>query len=127
MNKILFFILIFCFKLNAANTPEVVIILESINKRGEIIKKEVLLIKDSQVFVNREKLSPSETITQSYNIKKISHFLVSEIGTQCESGKFRHLLKNGKELKEEYGCLESTRFHYLEKSFKGLKKDHVTE
>ena len=127
MNKILFLSLFFGFKLHAASSSETVILLESSSNRGVLLKKEVVLIKDSQVLVNSEKLSPAEIITQSDNIKKISSFLASEIGNRCETGKFKHLYKKGKVQKEEHGCLESERFIQLEKSFKGLKKDRVTE
>ncbi|MDD4973585.1 MAG: hypothetical protein PHY93_04505 [Bacteriovorax sp.] len=127
MNKILFVGVFFCFKLSAVSASETIIILESIGNRGTIVKKEVMLVKDSMVLVNREKLSPAEIITQSGNIKNISTFFVSEIGNQCETGKFKHIYKKGKVLKEEHGCLGSERFNHLEKSFKGLKKDRVTE
>jgi bifunctional N-acetylglucosamine-1-phosphate-uridyltransferase/glucosamine-1-phosphate-acetyltransferase GlmU-like protein len=127
VNKILFLSLFFCFKLSATTPPETALVLESTSNRGVLLKKEVVLIKDSMVVVNSEKLSPAEIITQSDNIKKISSFLASEVGNRCETGQFRHLYKKGKVLKEELGCLGSERFNDLEKSFKGLKKDQVTE
>ena len=113
----------------AATPSEEVIVLESISNRGSVIKKEVVLIKGQDVLVNREKLGPTEIITQSDNLRKISTFLVSETGSPCLAGKFNHYYKNkkGKIFKEEHGCLSSERFKYLENSFKGLKKDSVTE
>lgn len=107
--------------------PEVVIILESISNHGAVIKKEVVLIKDSSVLVNREKLSPVEIITQANNIKDISHFYASVTNSPCLAGRFRHIYKKGKIVKEERGCLSSERFNQLEKSFRALKKDRLTE
>lgn len=106
---------------------ETVIVLLAINQRGVEVKREVVIINNSSVIVNKEKLSPVEIITQSNNIKKINHFLPNDKFSQCESGTFKHIYKKGLVQKEELGCLSSMRFNQLEKSFKGLKKDRVTE
>jgi hypothetical protein len=106
---------------------ETVIVLLAINQRGVEIKREVVIINNSSVIVNKEKLSPVEIITQSNNIKKINQFLPNDKFTQCESGTFKHIYKKGPVQKEELGCLSSMRFNHLEKSFKGLKKDRVTD
>lgn len=127
MNKVFLIVIFIIFDLNAALNPETIISLESVSNRGKSIKKEIMLIKDSKVIVNRETLSPVEIINQSENIKILSTFLRSEIGARCEMGTFKHLYNKGKEHREEYGCLYSKRFNALEKSFKQLKKDITME
>lgn len=129
MNKILYLSLFFCFSLaGRASTPsEVVILLESISKSGVILKKDIVLIKNSSVIVNREKLEASEIITQAESLKNISTFVKLSVEERCLAGSFRHLYVNGKKKKEEFGCLGSDRFLHLEKSFKALKKDSMTE
>lgn len=123
-----FFLIGFVMTLTSfASTLETVIILEVIAPRGKVMSKDVVIIGEGSVMVNKEKLSSSEIITQSEYISKIATFPLSKRADQCESGIFKHMLKKGNEYKVEYGCLNSERFKHLEKSFRGLKKDRVTE
>lgn len=108
-------------------SPETAIILEAINDHGVVVNKEVVVIVGSNVFVNSEKLSSIEVITQSDDLKNISHFPRSGSDVLCKEGVFRHTYKKGSKIKIERGCLKSERYEFLSKSFKGLKKDSVTE
>lgn len=105
------------------NIPETIILLESKNQRGVELNKEVVIIKNSDVLVNGEKISASEIITQSGALTEISKFPKTEKGKACESGLFRHLYKKDKITKLEHGCLGSSRYNHLMKNFKALKKD----
>lgn len=126
MNK--FLLLYLLFTLCAwAKTPETVIILETISNREKPMSRDVVIVKDGMVMVNAEKLSAREIITQSEHIKKIAQFSKREKINQCDSGVFKHILKQGKITKEEQGCLNSDRFHELKEHFKNLKKDIITE
>jgi hypothetical protein len=106
---------------------ETVILLESQTILGKELKKEFVIINDGSVIVNNEKLSATEVITQSENIKNIATFSDLKSLENCTSGAFKHILKKGKILKIEKGCLESARYKVLKENFKALKKDHITQ
>ncbi len=126
MNK--FFLLIFIFvTCSWAKTPETVIVLETISTRGAPMNRDIVIVKEGMVMVNKEKLSANEIITQSEHIKKIAQFSSSEKIDQCRSGSFKHIFKQEKLVKEEQGCLNSSRYLELKKHFKNLKKDSITE
>ena len=109
----------FSFTLNA-KSPESLIVLEQFSQNGIKIKSDVMIVSQrSEVFINGEKLSNTEIITQSSSIKAISTFLSKE-NENCSKGRFKHILKQGSLLKTEEGCLFSKRFNEL-------KKDNITK
>ncbi|MGZ3790679.1 MAG: hypothetical protein ACXVCE_13310 [Bacteriovorax sp.] len=125
MNKM--FLLTFFISAKALAINETVIVLEEITSRGKVINKDVVIVKDGSVIVNREKLSAAEIITQSEHMTGIASFKESQTTHQCESGLFKHVLKKGKVQKAEQGCLGSDRHKFLKENFRALKKDRVTE
>ena len=127
MNKILFLAYILSWKVNAAVNTDTAIVLESFNNRGNLISKEVVLIIDSSVFVNGEKLTPTDIILEASQFKNISTFFVSKTGPHCKIGTFKHFYKKGNLVKEERGCLERERYNHLKESFNQLKKDKITQ
>lgn len=127
MNKWFFLFLLLPLKLLGATPSETVIILEDISPKGAVVAKDVVIVGEGVLIVNNEKLSPSEVITQSEFVTKIANFKTSEITYQCSAGIFRHILKKGKLVKSEQGCLNSERYKSLKQSFSSLKKDRVTE
>lgn len=113
MNKIFFFVLIlFQIKGFGADT---VIVLEALNSKGKKLTKDIVLVSEGSIIVNREKLSDAEAITQSDHLKNIASFNKNELTYSCESGVFKHILKQGKILKVEKGCLFSDRYKSLKK------------
>ncbi len=126
MNKKLLTIFLFISYSAFAVNPDAVIILLDKNHQGKIIDKEVVIVANGTMMVNREKLSPSEVITQSPHITEIANFKSNESG-QCHAGTFKHILKKGKIVKVEEGCLNSDRYKTLKASFKALHKDTITQ
>ncbi|MDO9181694.1 MAG: hypothetical protein Q7U04_04760 [Bacteriovorax sp.] len=126
MNKKLFLIFHLAFSSFAAYSSETVIVLESINKHGKIIKNEVVISKNSDLYVNSEKLTSIEVITKAEFLQQISTFPSSKAVSQCSSGWFRHIFKKDDLVNIEKGCLNSARFIDLKNSFKNLKKDIIT-
>lgn len=122
MNKFLLILGIISFHVKAEAVPDAVLILESKTHRGVKLESTLVIIKNDEVIVNGEKLSPTEIITQSSALTEISKFPASEKGL-CEAGVFRHLYKKAKIIKIERGCLGSSRYNHLMKNFLALKKD----
>jgi len=127
VNKYLLGLFLYCFSLQARGTSEALIVLEAFNHRGMMVHKEVVLIQEGELSVNGEKLSPTEVITQSGALKKISQILADEKSAQCKMGLFKHSYKKGKILKVERGCLNNDRYNELLAAFSALKKDKITQ
>lgn len=101
------------------------ILLQDYTPRGGMGMRETVIAGKDFLMVNAEKLTPSEIITQSQHIKKISEFKNVQSNSACDSGRFEHILKKGKLLKKESGCLDSDRYRELKASFKSLAKDKL--
>lgn len=129
MNKswIIFFCLNSIISLSSALGEETIIILEAKDARKNEMHKDIVIIKDSEVIVNREKLTPAEVITQSDSIRVISTFIADDKTKPCDAGVFRHILKKEKIVKVEHGCLGNLRYNHLMKNFKAVKKDTLTK
>ena len=127
MSKYLFVIAFIFSNVIYAQSPESMVVLEQFGPSGTKLKTDVMMVNNhSEVFINGEKLSNTEVITQSSSIKAVSTFLTSK-NESCAEGRFRHVIKRGKMLKSEVGCLSSKRFNQLSLSFKELKKDSITK
>lgn len=125
MNKSLLLILLTVFFSFAAGADETVILLTDYTARGEKIKTETVVAGPDSLIVNSEKLSAAQVIAQAGHVKKISQFKISSSIKTCEAGRFEHILKKGKLVKKETGCVESERYQELKASFKALAKDPV--
>lgn len=110
-----------------AKTAETLIVFELKNSHGKLMDKDVVILQEGSVMVNREKLSATEIITQSEHITAIASFTSNGTVRACDAGTFKHILKKGKILKSESGCLGSERYNFLKENFKALKKDRITE
>ena len=123
-----FFVISFSFSITLyAQSPESLVVLEQFSQSGTKVKADIMMVNShSEVFINGEKLSSSEVITQSPSIKAVSTFLTSK-NENCNEGRFKHVIKRGKMYKSEEGCLYSKRFNQLSLSFKQLKKDSITK
>ncbi len=133
MNKkwlihLLFFSLSLLSFSSSGSTPstELIIVLDELSSQGVRLSRDVLITKDGHVFVNRERLSPSEIITQSSHISQLATFVMKKKNESCSTGSFLHILKNEKVIKKENGCLNSERYKMLKKHFGALKKDHIS-
>lgn len=131
MNKYLVGLFLYSFSLQARSTSEALIVLEAFNHRGILVHKEVVLIQEGELTVNGEKLSPTEIITQSAALKKISQLQLQLLddtkNAECNLGVFKHSFKKGKILKVERGCLNNDRYNELLAAFSALKKDKITQ
>lgn len=131
MNKYLVGLFLYSFGSQAQGPSDVLIVLEAFNHRGILVHKEVVLIQAAELTVNGEKLSPSEIITQSAALKKISQLqlqlLDDKKNAECNLGVFKHSFKKGKILKVERGCLNNDRYNELLAAFSALKKDKITQ
>lgn|GEM_PF-755313 len=108
-----------------ASADETVILLTDYSARGEKIRTDTVVADGETLMVNSEKLTPAQIIAEAGHIKKISEFKISSPIKTCEAGRFEHILKKGKLVKKESGCLESERYLQLKASFKALAKDPV--
>lgn len=126
MNKLVLFSLLITQSL-FGNELDTLIVLEAHTSKGQLISKDVFFVKDGAVIVNKEKLSATETITQSDHISNIAAITTVSLSSPCSEGIYKHSVKKGKILKIEKGCLGSERYNFLKENFKALKKDRITE
>lgn len=106
---------------------ETLIRLLSYTGQGKKSSEETVIAGKDFLMVNGQKLNPAQIIAQSEHIKKISQFRPLGVLKTCEAGRFEHILKKGKNIKKEAGCLESERYRRLKDSFKVLAKDPFIE
>ncbi len=111
----------------SAEEGETLIRLVSYTNQGHKSSEETVMGGLDFLIVNGEKLNPAQIIAQSRAIKKISQFRPKQVLKTCEAGRFEHILKKGKLIKKEAGCLESERYHELKENFKVLAKDPFIE
>ena len=119
--------ILYSFGLFAKYDNDCIISLEAFDKHGKSINREIVIIKNSNVFVNNEKLSDVEVITQSKFIKNISTFNERKKALECPQGSYRHIFKSNERINREEGCLSDKRYNDLLNSFKFLKKDPLVE
>ncbi len=123
MNKSLLLILPFFLFSVCTFAEDTVILLRPFNARGEPLKAETAIASADSLMINGGKLSPAQVMADAGHVKKISEFKTSSSIKTCEAGRFEHILKKGKLVKKETGCLESDRYQELKASFKALAKD----
>lgn len=126
MNKLFLGLLFFNLQ-TYAKSSETVVLLKELSTNGKLISKDVAVIGDKFLMVNKEKLSPVEIITHSKAITNIARYDKINQTDECKIGTFIHLIKFKNNIKSEEGCLESQRFKSLKASFRSLKKNWIME
>lgn len=127
MNRSILILILFSWSIVLLANDETVIVLQEFGARGKKGARETVIAGKDFLMVNAQKLTPGEIITQSQHIKTISEFKSMHSDSTCEAGRFEHILKKGKLIKKEVGCLESDRYSELKASFKALAKDPFIE
>jgi hypothetical protein len=121
VNKI--FLCFFFLSLHSyARTVETVVLLKELGINGKMLGKNVVIMNEGSLLINKEKLSDVEIVTESRHISNIASFEKSEQTNSCITGTFVHLIKFKNNIKNEEGCLEGKRFKSLKASFRALKK-----